>query len=475
MRYKKGSGTVVIYKQFPVGVVRNTSELMQQNAAERSLGAGSNGVAKGGGYKIEPINRLAFPRGQVPKCELTGLVATVQCVCDHITLFYATAEHAEQAWHGIVHKIAPLLGSLRAVPVIGSEEERAKREYTLLMCKRALIDLCQQEANKFLVQGSYDLAIPGAIQALVFSKDVFGAGSIEMVPPYLLLSEANLCLGRLQSAEEFLSLANWSILKNPSCSNAIRSQLHRNFGKLYTTQSKFDEALQELARDIYCSSLEVGPEHIDTSAGYFLMANIFYAQRKVDSALTFYDKVVDVWYKFLASVRGDPKLADAFHGSQLSKGMDMLTRILTTRMNVLGESHIATGEAKYTIGLLYLFVGEFSIARENLEGAREIYDSHLGPEHPSTKDVNQVIAQIDSKMTAGDRIEARAADDPAGGETLPLFETNNSRESLMSQFPVAENLPMAVSQTPIPFPPESREGYEDDAMRMSPPQTPDDR
>ena len=42
-----------------------------------------------------------------------------------------------------------------------------------------------------------------------------------------------------------------------------------------------DEALDDLCKDIYCSSLEVGPEHIDTSAGYFLMANIFYAQRKV--------------------------------------------------------------------------------------------------------------------------------------------------------------------------------------------------
>lgn len=63
------------------------------------------------------------------------------------------------------------------------------------------------------------------LQALSFSKEIFGDGSIEMVPPYLLLSEANLGLGHLQSAEEFLSLANWSILKTPACSNAIRSQV----------------------------------------------------------------------------------------------------------------------------------------------------------------------------------------------------------------------------------------------------------
>lgn len=66
-----------------------------------------------------------------------------------------------------MHKISPLIGPLRATPpIIGSEEERARREYTVQMSKRALIDLCQQEASKFLVQGRYDLAVPGAIQVL---------------------------------------------------------------------------------------------------------------------------------------------------------------------------------------------------------------------------------------------------------------------------------------------------------------------
>lgn len=65
------------------------------------------------------------------------------------------------------------------------------------------------------------------------------------------------------------------------------AQLHRNFGKLHTAQNKLDEAIEDLSKDIYCSSLEVGPEHIDTSAGYFLVANIFYAQRKVTPFLQY--------------------------------------------------------------------------------------------------------------------------------------------------------------------------------------------
>lgn len=60
-----------------------------------------------------------------------------------------------------------------------------------------------------------------------------------MVPPYLLLAEANLGLGLLQSAEEFLSMANWSILKTPDCSNAIRSQVrHMHCCNIYSPSKR---------------------------------------------------------------------------------------------------------------------------------------------------------------------------------------------------------------------------------------------
>lgn len=63
---------------------------------------------------------------------------------------------------------------------------------------------------------------------------------------------------------------------------------------------------------------------------------------QVESSLAFYDKVVDIWYKFLASVRGDASLAENVGEAQLSEGKDMLTRVLNTRFNLLGDTHIAT-------------------------------------------------------------------------------------------------------------------------------------
>ena len=348
-------------------------------------------------YRIERLNPLSCPKGETFACELTGLPATVQLVTPYLTLFYATREHAEQAWEGIISKIAPILGPLRRdPPIIGSEEERARRANTLLMSKRALIDLTKNEASKYLVRGQFELAIPGALQALRFSHELFGERSIELVPSYLLLAEANLGLRRNKQAEEFLSLANWSVLKHPDCSNAIRSQLHRNFGKLYASQGRYQEALQQLSSDVYFSSLEIGPEHVDTAGGFYHMANIFYAQNRIENALALFDKVVDIWYKFLASVRNAKKDTGTVLGeAQLAEALDHLSKILTMRRKVLGERHIASGEALYTQGLLRLFMGEKGAARDDIELALQVYREHLGDEHPSTRDVSDVLKQLE--------------------------------------------------------------------------------
>lgn len=63
---------------------------------------------------------------------------------------------------------------------------------------------------------------------------------------------------------------------------------------------------------------------------------------QVESSLAFYDKVVDIWYKFLASIRSDASLTEGVGEAQLSEGMDMLTRVLDTRVKLLGGKHIAT-------------------------------------------------------------------------------------------------------------------------------------
>ena len=57
-------------------------------------------------------------------------------------------------------------------------------------------------------------------------------------------------LGRLEQAEEYLAQAQWTVLKTPECSNAIKSKLYRNLGLLYAAKGQYEEALTQLANDV---------------------------------------------------------------------------------------------------------------------------------------------------------------------------------------------------------------------------------
>ena len=57
-------------------------------------------------------------------------------------------------------------------------------------------------------------------------------------------------LGKLAQAEEYLAKADWTVLKTPDCSYAIRSKLYRNLGLLYAAKGDFPEALSNFADDV---------------------------------------------------------------------------------------------------------------------------------------------------------------------------------------------------------------------------------
>ena len=102
-----------------------------------------------------------------------------------------------------------------------------------------------------------------------------------------------------------------------------------------------------------------------------------------------------MWYKYLSTIRISGEEAQQVSEAQLAEAMEMLKKILATREKFLGDDHIATGEAKYTLGLLQLLVSLNEPALENIGGALVVYEKHLGGDHPSTRDVRDVLVQLE--------------------------------------------------------------------------------
>lgn len=342
-----------------------------------------------------PINQLARPKSAKYECEVCGKPATLKC--SECPTYYCTQEHFDTDWRGIRSLIAQDIVVLRERPkMIGSEEERDRRAEELMGIRKELLELCTETAQKFLVQGKYELAVPGALQSLKFAIEVHGNEASELVPSYLLLAEANLGLRRLKIAEEFLSLANWNILKHPEAGSSMMSNLQRNFGRLYAAQQRYNEALQAFATDIYHSSLEFGPENIRSAPSYFHMGRVFQSHQKSDRASSFYQKVIEIYVTFLekwlseTGASGEP--SSEITAVEVEEAVEIVKHIAEYREKRCEDSRLAsdtarteTAEGRYTLGLLLVYTGDLNAGLDCLAEALEVFLATMGTDHAKTK------------------------------------------------------------------------------------------
>eukprot|EP01027_Heterolobosea_sp_BB2_P012666 GEZU01018331.1.p1 GENE.GEZU01018331.1~~GEZU01018331.1.p1 ORF type:complete len:365 (-),score=70.32 GEZU01018331.1:50-1144(-) len=334
-------------------------------------------------------------------------------------------------WGTIDAKFNELKGLLNA-PTFGynSGAERVKQRQNVELALQSLLELAQSEANRLLVEGDLQGALIGGVKALELTQDFYGTNSIFLIPAYFHLAKTNQSLGKYQQAEEFLSLANWTILKNgPDVDNGIYAELHQSFGLLYTVQNKLDLAIAHLAQSVYYMSLVMGPESVITSFGYYNLGNVFAAKGKMDSANDFLCKVQEIWYRELCRslttprndddadqrqenreeassttstsantnantksnllLKKEPEIiyADTFGEQKIMDASRMLTQVLAVQMERYGENHLNTGKANLVLALFYRWIGDLTKARSFFDKAETILNNVLGINNPETSEV----------------------------------------------------------------------------------------
>jgi len=160
-------------------------------------------------------------------------------------------EHQQSDWYGIHEKICQSLIPLRInQPFLPSEQERKKRQDDIKQKKIQLIEFTRSIAQRYLFESDYQRAIPGAMTSLKLVIELFGLKNVDLVPSYLILGEASQGLGSFSQAQEYLSQAEWTVMKNPNCPDHICSKLFRNIAMLQLSQGQYEQALRNLANDV---------------------------------------------------------------------------------------------------------------------------------------------------------------------------------------------------------------------------------
>lgn len=166
-------------------------------------------------------------------------------------------QNSQFNWDTLEEKFNELLNYLKT-PSIGfsSSLHRAKHTENVEIGLESIIEVALSEAHMLLAEGNYKEAIRGGLKALQFTQHVYGTNALEQIEPYFLLAKASQHLKNYEDAEEFLSIANWTIIKcEPNVPTHIYAELHQNFGLLYMEKGDIDEAIKNFAKNVkilYC-------------------------------------------------------------------------------------------------------------------------------------------------------------------------------------------------------------------------------
>lgn len=317
-------------------------------------------------------------------------------------------------WNNLEQKFNELKGLLSA-PASGlnANQARAQQKQNVSAAIVQLLDRAQQDCRRLLIEGNAKAAVEGGLKTLRLKEAYYGHGHLQLVPSYFHLARTNQYMDKFKAAEEFLSLAQWTILRNKEVDVSLKAELHQTFGLLYASDSKLDAALKQLTCATYYLCCMNGPEHILTSFGYFDLGNVFAAKSNMEHAMAFYDKVKEIWYTHLTTALRkalEPSDADALYGTQqeqqahqdmfvaanfgmenLQDAVKMLRGIVGLQTERYGRVHPSTARAEYVLGMFMLWNGDAVSAVGNLLKALEISKRVFGERHPNTGEIRSLM------------------------------------------------------------------------------------
>lgn len=251
----------------------------------------------------------------------------------------------------------------------------------------------------------------------------FEEGSIELLPAFFLLAEAQICLNppRLKKAENFLVSAYWNLLKSTSDESEKRADddlvsekdisrfkagLHKTFGRFFLAQNTpdaFKQACEHLTKGIYLESMEFGPESYRMCSAYYYMGDLFRknGENPNPKAKAFFSKIVQIWKAFILDSDFDPMQEYTYSCIEpiyYEEAEQHLRNMLIFFEMDLGQNHPATAECQFTYGLVGLKIGNVGQAHEAIKAAHDIYANNLGEFDEKTKEVGEILQNLEERL-----------------------------------------------------------------------------
>jgi tetratricopeptide (TPR) repeat protein len=319
-------------------------------------------------------------------------------------------------WVGIDQQFKELYESLTGPKeALQSDDERSKSEKNTEFGLRAIVDLVRGESLRLLELGNLEEAYYGSIQSLKYSEEIFGNQSNELVPAYLLIAKTTYGLRKYRKCEQFLSLANWGIMKNPHAKVSHQADLRFHLGLLYASTDRMEDAIESLSLHIFHRSHQYDAKSIFTTPGYLQLGLLFQQVGNVEAAVSCYDMVESAWEKFLSPILdaqegldgGGEEVDLRLKAMGTSDDMEQedgglsklesvrcMSKVVSLRADKFGKDDVRTAESQRLLGVLYHWLGEDEKAREHLEKSIIILQGELGGQNPRVRQIENLLESI---------------------------------------------------------------------------------
>ena len=144
--------------------------------------------------------------------------------------------------------------------------------------------------------------------------------------------------------------------------NFICGDTYGNMAGVYQLQGKLDLALEYYAKALEISIAALGEKHPSVGDTYGNMAGVYQLQGKLDLALEYYAKALEI------------------------------------SIATLGEKHPSVGETLENIGLVHYSSQDYSAALPLFEKTLEIRLQFLGESHSQTQKTQRLVAEMKEKL-----------------------------------------------------------------------------
>ncbi|KPA86536.1 hypothetical protein ABB37_00679 [Leptomonas pyrrhocoris] len=347
-------------------------------------------------------------------------------------------------WRNIETRFKELM-ALMDTPATGVNalEVRAVNRQRIGAAIAALLNKAQEGCRLLLLEGDAEAAEKAGVKVLRLRERFYKPNHIELIPAYLHLARTKQFLELYGDAEDMLSLAQYIMLKHPNdVTVTMKADLHQAFGLLYATDGKLEAAVKQLSCATYYLSLLHGPQHVLTTFSYFDLGNVFAAKASMESAMSMYDAVKEIWYTHLiaalddvvarrAEMQSQLKYSDhereaelrhacyatahAFGRENMMDASKMLHGICRIQEERFQQEHPSPVRAQFVLGLFLLWMEDEEEAQRYLSTARKGLQRFYGPRHPIVCEIEEWCDKFG--LSYADDVEADDGTDMEAAET----------------------------------------------------------